>query len=677
MSQNIRRYRTCFIFMFLLVLLAEVPAASQGKKPAPGKKSPAIPKTLTHDPAGANLTELMQPIVPYIKGHEVFGEGALVDLSSSPGTVQTIKEEKLEPGFCYRFFFVSAVKAVKYRMEIAEGDRILSQSREDVLGAAEYCTGKKEKSVAVRLSWKKKRGKVAFAAYRKSQAGQAQKDDLFRTLTGLKLGPPAFPPLMGVLDEKGKIDLTVPAPQGGCHLFVAAAGDGLHRVSLEVSGKKSPDAPPGGAQGPAVVEWCPPAQAPETLKVKIRALSGHGLFIFSIYSKGQVEPVGVGGKSSKELLIDRIHKFLGKMSPGMASTAQDGYFSVPSDEGLSVQVPVKSGVCYRMAATGDLGVTGIALKIKAGKGAAIAGKPVDQFVMADFCPQKSGKVGVDVTAAGAGGVGFSCFAGSPEAAVFSTGGAAFDLEKLLAKLDAAREKYGEGMDAADTPSTGILKYGQAAALEVAVDKDFCYKFIAVAGCAADCSIELSATKEGGTIVTDKPGSGGAVVEFCPDATFTAGASIKLAFTERGKEAFAFIPMRKTAKSKMQLYAAGESKKDYLAKRIIGKSKDACKGKSAVSPVLRKSLSPNETAVFDVKLAGEVCYTIVAVGEPSVKEIKVSLINPNGQEIARDDQTGPEAVLKTAKCPGWDGTYTVKVKMFLGYGKIGVQIFADM
>jgi hypothetical protein len=168
-----------------------------------------------------------------------------------------------------------------------------------------------------------------------------------------------------------------------------------------------------------------------------------------------------------------------------------------------------------------------------------------------------------------------------------------------------------------------------------------------------------------------------VVEFCPDATFTAGASIKLAFTERGKEAFAFIPMRKTAKSKMQLYAAGESKKDYLAKRIIGKSKDACKGKSAVSPVLRKSLSPNETAVFDVKLAGEVCYTIVAVGEPSVKEIKVSLINPNGQEIARDDQTGPEAVLKTAKCPGWDGTYTVKVKMFLGYGKIGVQIFADM
>lgn len=388
-------------------------------------------------------------------------------------------------------------------------------------------------------------------------------------------------------------------------------------------------------------------------------------------------PIGVGGEMTTDLLIKRIHKFLENLAPGMAATAEDSCFIVDGEVEKIVQVPLKAGVCYRMASTGDPKVKAIQFSVAVGNQKKIEGKKYQQFVIADLCPKKAGKAKIKIRAEGKGSVAFSTFAGSPEAILFTSGGKAFSLDGLLSRLDGARKKFGVKMKAAGTPTTGMLQYGKTKKLFVKLDKDFCYKFIAVSSCDENCGLKLSVLEGDKTLAQHTASSHESVIEFCPGKTFTACASIKLTSTDRGKEAFAFIPMRKKAKSKLKIYAAGEAKKNYIAKKIIGKANEVLMGQSAVSPVFTKKLKSNETVTYEVNLVGEVCYAIVAVGKPSVKDIKVTLINPIGQEIARDEQTGPEAVFVTKKCPQWDGKYKVKVKMFLGYGEVGMQVFGDV
>ncbi len=398
-------------------------------------------------------------------------------------------------------------------------------------------------------------------------------------------------------------------------------------------------------------------------------------------AKVEKQTVLVEGKGPGQLMLERIHHFLKRLSPGMDPiVAADKVFEFSTgkkkskEPSESMEIEVKNGVCYRIAASGDKTIKDLAITVDSPKGQQTLGKSIEGFMMADLCPEKEGSATVQVEATGSGIVAASVFAGSPEAAAYVTGGTAFNLDDLLARLYAARDKYGKKMEPADTPATGMLKHGKSETFSMSLDKDFCYKFIAVSSCKEKCGLDLSAMQGEKALVKASEKGTEAMVELCPESSFTVDLLIKLSNTARAKEAFAFMPLRKKAKSKLKVYAAGEKQEDYVAKKIAGQAKDACKDQSAVTPVHRGQLTTNGLKSFEITLVGEICYTIVVVGKPSVKDLKVTFINPIGQEIAKDEQAGPVAVIKTKTCPQWDGKYKVNVRMFNGYGGFGLQVF---
>jgi hypothetical protein len=113
---------------------------------------------------------------------------------------------------------------------------------------------------------------------------------------------------------------------------------------------------------------------------------------------------------------------------------------------------------------------------------------------------------------------------------------------------------------------------------------------------------------------------------------------------------------------------------YVAKIIRKLHAKKGKQRPAVSEFLQGSLTTAKTKTFDVELKGGLCYTVLAVGQPSVKDLEVWLMSPLGEEVAHSTTTGPKVVVHTDPCPKWSGTYKLKVKMFSGYGSFGAQVF---
>jgi hypothetical protein len=651
----------------LIIALSCPPAQAQKKAPAPDDKVEAA----------------LADALVYAADYEAYGKAEAIDLSKYEDTKQYVRQQKLAGGFCYRFILVSTPLSGAYRLEVAVDGTAASESAPGPWVFADACVdGADARKVKARISWTEKGGKAVFTVVRKPLKEAATKDDLLRNLLDAaspQMKKPAWAPVTGFVKAKGKLDIAVPAGVKGWQAVTIMPGKDLKKLSAQIlEGKDVLDSATSEGAPVSLVKKKAPKK-PETVSIRVKAEEGQGIFLLVFMGgTGGAEPIEVAGKSSTDLLAERIALFVKKLSPNLSPTGESKFVTVSGgQEETTVTLPVKGGVCYRMAAAWDPKITAIGFEVAWGKKGKISGKKYKDLVMADLCPEKAGKAKIKITAAGEGAVAFSTFAGSPDAIVYASGGSPLDLDKLLKKLDGAVEKYGTKMEPADTPVTGVAKYGETGQVAVKLDKDFCYTFIAVLSCEAGCGLELSPLEAGKPLAATVKGAGEAVLEFCPGKTVEATASLKLASTERGKEAWAFIPMRKKAKAKMKVYAAGEAKDDYLAKKIIEQAQGSCKGLSAVSPVLRATLKTNEAASLTVKLAGEVCYTIVAVGKPSVKDIKVTLINPIKQEIAADEGSGPTAVVKTGKCPQWDGDYTVKVKMFNGYGDVGVQVFGDV
>jgi len=621
----------------------------------------------------------MDKVLVYASDYEAYGKVESIDLGKYTDTKQYVRQQKMAAGYCYRFFVQSSSPGGAYKIEAQVDGEPASESAFAAWVFADACLkGKGTGKVRVTISWKDKGARISYAALRKPLQEAATKDDILRNVMAASYVDAkdlTAVPVTGSVKEKKWTEIDV-NPEGEWQLIFIVPGKDLKKFTAQLMLKKSALDSAESTGAYVRLERKVGIKGGGALKVRIKADEGEGIFYLLQAKKGG-GPIAVGGKSSTDLLAERIVHFVKKLSPGMETTGEDKFLNVGAGEkDKTVTLPVKAGICYRMAAAGDPKISSIAFEVMVGKKDKVEGKPYKEFVMADLCPKKAGKIKIRITGEGQGYLAFVIFAGAPDAMVHAAAGSALDLGALLDKLDGAVEKYGVKMEPAETPTTGVVKLGETATVSVKLDKDFCYKFVAVSTCKEKCGLELSAASGAAALAKEKSGSDEAVVEFCPGKAMTATASIKVPATERGKEAFAFMPLRKKAKSKLKVYAAGEAKTDYLSKQIIEESKKSCKGKSAVSPVKTGKLKTNETAVFEVKLAGEVCYTIVAVGNPSVKDIKVTFINPIGQEIASDSESGPLAVVSPKKCPQWDGTYKIKVRMFNGYGDVGVQVFAD-
>lgn len=91
---------------------------------------------------------------------------------------------------------------------------------------------------------------------------------------------------------------------------------------------------------------------------------------------------------------------------------------------------------------------------------------------------------------------------------------------------------------------------------------------------------------------------------------------------------------------------------------------AAMGLVQVGPIQQGSLAEGREARLRVDLLAQ-CTTLVAIGGPGVRDLDVSLLDPEDKPIAHDTTKEPQATLRA--CPDRAGHYTLVVKMAAGAG----------
>jgi hypothetical protein len=90
----------------------------------------------------------------------------------------------------------------------------------------------------------------------------------------------------------------------------------------------------------------------------------------------------------------------------------------------------------------------------------------------------------------------------------------------------------------------------------------------------------------------------------------------------------------------------------------------------MTPFVEHSLRTNERIDLEVSVEGGQCYVALAVGVPSVRELDLYVLDPFGQQRARDGTRDAAPVARF--CPTVSGTWKVQLHLFNGYGRVAAQ-----
>ncbi len=93
---------------------------------------------------------------------------------------------------------------------------------------------------------------------------------------------------------------------------------------------------------------------------------------------------------------------------------------------------------------------------------------------------------------------------------------------------------------------------------------------------------------------------------------------------------------------------------------------------------RGALAAGERQDHAVVLVGTRCYVVAAVATESMENLNITLIDPRGAPIMRDDDEGAEALigLRHAVCPNVPGAYRVRVEAEAGQGDYVMRVYGQ-
>ncbi len=294
-----------------------------------------------------------------------------------------------------------------------------------------------------------------------------------------------------------------------------------------------------------------------------------------------------------------------------------------------------------------------------------------------YCPNEEQRVQVRVASARGGGIYATALYGREgDHAAGGTG----DQASVGALLARAADRYATGMSRQGDPTIARLAGEETMTREVRLTGGMCYRVVAVGGSGVR-DLELEMLQGSSQVAGDAATASEAVASYC--ATADTPVRIRLTMADgQGEVAWALFSggtqhgARREDRDVEESFPVGGERDDYLARQIRSHHGRAGEERRGASEVLRAELRTSQDHSFPVRLEAGRCYTFIAVGAPSVRDLDIYLVDPNGMEVA--SETGPEnhAVLHTSPCPRWSGTYTVRLRVFAGYGQVAVQAFGN-
>ncbi|MBW2276308.1 MAG: hypothetical protein JRF63_02385 [Deltaproteobacteria bacterium] len=329
---------------------------------------------------------------------------------------------------------------------------------------------------------------------------------------------------------------------------------------------------------------------------------------------------------------------------------------------------LRPGACYRFVAAGGTKMQDLDLKVFTGTTelAKDVGAVVDP--VAHHCVETDTKVEIRLQAfKGHGQYAYGLYAkgGVDQELSDAEAAALTDMQAYAAEVVGSLEQVGE-------PHVNILGYRNSESLEVLLDRPRCYKFVAVGGSGVtDLSMSVLVDKKevaGDRISGKKP-----LAQWCSPKRMRVTIKITM-YGGSGPYALGVYGAKASALAAPEKVGGKES--DFIANRIRQLHAQYGKGRAALSPLHRGNLSTNSEQVFKVRLTAGKCYTIIAAGNPSAKDVEITLLDSSGTELQKDKTKTNFPVLDTSPCPSFTGKYTVRVKMIKGFGQFGAQVFSD-
>jgi hypothetical protein len=269
----------------------------------------------------------------------------------------------------------------------------------------------------------------------------------------------------------------------------------------------------------------------------------------------------------------------------------------------------------------------------------------------------------------------------------SQGRAPSDGASPAERLQRRVERAGQGFEALTPVQRQSLEPGERVVRELAVRPGRCYRVLAEADSGID-DVDLAWIGPGGRPLQEDQSdearaSLGVLRPLCP----TDSGSYRLALrAEKGSGQVAWRVLGSDESKKQQAsdnggdsgkarskeHRVGGSGSGFVASRIRGRHREVGKGAKPVTGLFEGDLQTNEKKRFSVELQGGHCYVAIAAGVPSVRELDLRLLDPFGNEAGTD--ASKDAFPAARVCPHVAGRYEVELRMFNGYGRVGVQVF---
>jgi len=329
---------------------------------------------------------------------------------------------------------------------------------------------------------------------------------------------------------------------------------------------------------------------------------------------------------------------------------------------------LRPGACYRFVAAGGSMMQDLDLKVFSGATQLAGDNGTVVEPVAHHCVEADTKVEVRLQAfKGHGQFAYGLYAkgGADQELSDAEAAALGDMEAYAAQVVGNMEPVGD-------PHVNNLGYRNAENLEVLLDRPRCYKFVAFGGNGVT-DLSLAVEADGKEVAGDRISGSKPLVQWCAPKRMRVNVKVTM-YGGSGPYALGVYGAKASAQAAPEKVGGGES--DFIANRIRQLHAQYGKARAALSPVHRGNLSTNNEQVFKVRLSAGHCYTIIAAGSPSAKDVEVTLLDGSGHELQQDKTRNNFPVLDTSPCPSFTGEYTVRVKMIQGFGQFGAQVFSD-
>jgi hypothetical protein len=334
-----------------------------------------------------------------------------------------------------------------------------------------------------------------------------------------------------------------------------------------------------------------------------------------------------------------------------------------------IPLTLRKDACYRFLAVGGEGIGDLDLRVFSGGKQLAADQGTVTSPVVELCADRDRQAEARLQVNAGGGqwaFGTWARAGGAGAAPSQQESAA------LAALAGLAREAAAGMESLGEPHAAQVGHRHAETVEVLLDQARCYKFLA-AGDPGIGAVAMSVTAGGEELAADRISGARPVAQWC--APERMRVQVKLLVTG-GSGALAFQVFGAEARAAMSPEKVGGAESDFIANRLRQIHAQHGQGRAAITGVVRGNLATSAEQVFDVRLTAGRCYTVIAVGNPSVQDIDVAILDRSGRELQKDAKVGGFTALDTNPCPTFTGKYTVKVRVARGSGQFGAQVFSD-